>query len=149
MVSGKGAHAHDIAHHKSNRLFLRDLDYKSEPIYSLTVVKTIERRPAMRRRLGCSSTVMRAASGGAPTPGMALTAAVVVGAPLGDRLAQEAPAQWLDGDGLAWQWWLNFGVSRGHRDGVYIGERCGMIQRDNKVNFLLNLILSSMIIDRT
>jgi hypothetical protein len=39
--------------------------------------------------------------------------------------------QWLNGGGAAWQWWLGFGVSRGRRGGVYIGERCGVIRRDS------------------
>jgi hypothetical protein len=76
--------------------------------------------------------------------------AMVAGAPPpGDGLSWEAPAQRLDGGGAAWQWKLSFGVSRGRRGGLYIGERCGVIRRDSKADFILNLILSSMIIGRT
>jgi hypothetical protein len=68
-------------------------------------VKTIKRRPAKRRWLGCPSMVARAASGGAPTLGMALTAVAVAGAPpIGDGLSWEAPAQQLNSGGAAWQW---------------------------------------------
>jgi hypothetical protein len=84
-----------------------------------------------------------------PTPGMVPMAAVVAGAPPpGDGLAREAPTQWLNGGGMTWQWWLGFGVSRGHQGGVYIGGKCGMIRRDSKADFISNLILSSMIIRR-
>jgi hypothetical protein len=49
--------------------------------------------------------VARAASGGAPTLAMALTAVAVAGAPpIGDGLSWEAPAQQLNSGGAAWQW---------------------------------------------
>jgi hypothetical protein len=150
MAGGKGAYARGIVHQESIHFFLRDLDYEREPIYSLAASITIERRPATRRWQRRSSTSMRAASSGAPTPGMALMVAMVAGAPPpGDGLSWEAPAQRLDGGGAAWQWQLSFGVSRGCRGGLYIGERCGVIRRDSKADFISNLILSSMIIGRT
>jgi hypothetical protein len=51
----------------------------------------------MERRLGRFLKTVGAASSGAPTLGTTLTLAVVAGAPpTGDRLAEEASAQWLD-----------------------------------------------------
>jgi hypothetical protein len=147
MAGGKGGQARGIAHQKSICFFLCDLDYEREPIYSLAAAKTIERRPVTRRWLGHSSTVAMTASGGALTPGTALMAAVVAWAPPpGDGLAREAPTQWLNRGGTTWRWRLSFGVLRGRRGGVYIGERCSMIRRHSKADFISNFILSSTII---
>jgi hypothetical protein len=145
-AGGNGAHACGIAHQMLIHFFLRDLDYERESIYSLAAAKMIKIRLSMRRRLGHSSMAVRAASGDAPTLGMAPTAPVVQGAPPGEGSAWEALAQWLDSSSAAWQWWLGFGVSRRHRGGVYIGERCGVIRRDSKANFISNLIHFSTII---
>jgi hypothetical protein len=107
LAGGKDARAHGIAHQKSICFFLRDLDYEREPFYSLAVVKTIERRSAMRRRLGHSSMTARATPSGTPTLGMALVVAVAVGAgapPPSNGLAWGAPTQRLDSSSAVWQW---------------------------------------------
>jgi hypothetical protein len=145
-AGGNGAHARGIVHQMLIHFFLRDLDYERESIYSLAAAKMIKIRLLTRRRLGHSLMAVRAASGDAPTLGMAPTAPVVQGAPPGEGLAWEALAQWLNSSSAAWQWWLGFGVSRRHRGGVYIGERCGVIRRDSKANFISNLIHFSTII---
>jgi hypothetical protein len=100
----------------------------------------------MRRQLGRSIMAARAAFGGAPTPSMALTVAVVAGAPPpGDGLGREAPVQRRRrGLEMAARFW---GLKR-PSGGVYIGERCCVIHRDSKADFISNLILSSMIIGR-
>jgi hypothetical protein len=104
---------------------------------------------SMGRWLGRFLKTVGAAFDGAPTPGMASTSTVVVGAPpIGDGLAWEAPAQRFDSGGMAWQWRLSFGVSRGRRGGVYIGEKCSVISRDSEADIFSNLILSLVIIGR-
>jgi hypothetical protein len=131
---------------KVNLFLPHDLDYVREPIYSLAAAKTIERRLVMRRQLGRSTMVASVASGGAPTPSMAPTVAVVAEAPPpGDGLGREALVQRRRrGLEMAARFW---GL-KGPPGGVYIGERCCVIQRDSKADFISNLILSSMIIGR-
>jgi hypothetical protein len=65
-----------MEHQTPVRLFLRDLGYERESIYALAATKTVERRPAMRGRLGRSSMVVGVAFGDAPAPRFAPTATV-------------------------------------------------------------------------
>jgi hypothetical protein len=112
-------------------------------------VETCHGMRSTGRWLGRFFKTVGAASGGAPTPGMAPTMAMVAGAPpIGDRLAQEGSAQWLNSGGVTFQWQLSFGVSRGHRGGVYIGKKCIVRRRDSKAVFITDLIISLMIIGR-
>jgi hypothetical protein len=60
------------------------------------------------------------ASGGAPAVRTSPTVVVYAGAPPPcDGLEREALVQWLNGDGMAWQWWLGFGLNS-HGTGYYL-----------------------------
>jgi hypothetical protein len=138
-----------MGHLKLNRELLHIKGDGRDQIFPPTSAKLGHRMRSTGRWLDRFLKMVGAAFSGAPTLEVALTSAVVAGAcPTGDKLAWEALAQWLDGGGAPWQWRLCFGVSRGQQGTVYIGEKCGLIWRDSKENFILNLIISSMIIGR-
>jgi hypothetical protein len=86
--------------------FLCDLEGKGIPFCLLSVVETIERRRAMRRRLRQSSMAVGMASGGATAVRTSPTVVVYAGAP--------PPC-----GGMAWKWWLGFGLNS-HGIGYYL-----------------------------
>jgi hypothetical protein len=142
--------ARAMGHLKLNREQLHVLgDDGRDPFCPLTSAETSHRMRSMRRRLDLFLKTMGEAFSRAPTLGTAPTLVVVARAPpIGDGSTWEAPTQQLNGGGATWQWRLGFGVSRGRRGGVYIGEKHDVIWMDSKANFISNLILSSMIISR-
>jgi hypothetical protein len=101
MVGGYGAKSCSTVHQTPVRFFLHDLGYEREPIYSLAVVKMIERRPATRRRLRQSSMAAGAASGGALAPWFAPAVVVQAGAPPPTvELTRNAKARRINGGSL-------------------------------------------------
>jgi hypothetical protein len=77
----RAAQAHAIGHQMLNRFHLHDLDGETNPFCSLAVAETVGGELAMARWIKRLLATAWAASGGAPSPGMALAAVAVAGGP--------------------------------------------------------------------
>jgi hypothetical protein len=91
-VAGRAPNsAYDAPNFDLIRFFLRDLGDGRILFYSLAAAKTVEGRPTIRRRLGCSTTAAWVAPSSAPALRTASAVATGAGArPPSDGLAREA-----------------------------------------------------------
>jgi hypothetical protein len=91
-----------IGPHLTNCRLLRDLDNERNSFCSLTVAETDGGKLATQRRLGRSSTVVGASSGGAPALESAPAAAERLRQPPSGLGSAQQASNWHGASGLVW-----------------------------------------------